>query len=449
MTENGNKSYPVRTLTVENFSVIKHAKLEFGKITVLIGPQASGKSLLCKLAYFLGKHLVELAVQSVVNDNSWDEYLRDAAKAFWERFSSGDGLVFPGTSLTFKTHRYEVSMGWGANPNLPTFRFGRDFRDEYESLRSKPSGAVPPASGALIPPGANPGERLVDIWLKLNDLLSVPPLVVPLYIPAGRAFFTTTSKGFAVLQNVGLDSITREFSSLIQWDGRWKVGMLTLGRPVNEEISREMTEISRGFVMMDSGVPRFITHEGWKLPLEVLSTGIQEMLPLFNVLEQLIYLREDAIARELADYDPARAQKPVSRRSLLYLEEPEANVFPKTQYDLVKLFARLAGDPFLNFDWVITTHSPYILSSFNNLIEAGQAARNKPELHDEVAKIVPEQYWVKEGDFKAYAIEDGELRSILNESGFVEGNYLDQVSETINDEFDRLIKLEYDHAKAS
>jgi hypothetical protein len=116
---------------------------------------------------------------------------------------------------------------------------------------------------------------------------------------------------------------------------------------------------------------------------------------------------------------------------------------------LVRLFAWLANDPILSFQWVITTHSPYILSSFNNLIEAGQAARNNPNLHDEVAKIIPEQYWIKEGDFKAYAIEDGKLKSILNESGFVEGNYLDQVSETIGDEFDQLIKLEYDHAQAS
>ncbi len=51
MPENGTKQRPMRTLTVKNFSVINEAKLEFGKITVLIGPQSSGKSLLCKLAF--------------------------------------------------------------------------------------------------------------------------------------------------------------------------------------------------------------------------------------------------------------------------------------------------------------------------------------------------------------------------------------------------------------
>jgi predicted ATPase len=52
VAEDEKQQRPVRKLTVNNFSVIKHAELEFGKITVLIGPQASGKSLLCKLAYF-------------------------------------------------------------------------------------------------------------------------------------------------------------------------------------------------------------------------------------------------------------------------------------------------------------------------------------------------------------------------------------------------------------
>jgi hypothetical protein len=134
---------------------------------------------------------------------------------------------------------------------------------------------------------------------------------------------------------------------------------------------------------------------------------------------------------------------------MVFTEEPELSVFPETQYQLAKLIASLAKSELLWKRYAITTHSPYILSAFNNLIEAGQVALAKPELKNEVAKLVPEQYWIKDGDFKAYAIEDGKLISILNESGFVEGNYLDQVSEVIGNEFDELLRLEYDHTKAS
>jgi hypothetical protein len=126
------------------------------------------------------------------------------------------------------------------------------------------------------------------------------------------------------------------------------------------------------------------------------------------------------------------------------IEEPESSVFPQTQYELVKEFAALTNKADFVPHFTITTHSPYILSSFNNLIEAGQAARNNPALHDEVAKIIPEQYWIKEGDFKAYAIEDGVLTSIVaKDTGLVSANYLDQVSERIGVEFDELLRLGY------
>jgi hypothetical protein len=98
---------------------------------------------------------------------------------------------------------------------------------------------------------------------------------------------------------------------------------------------------------------------------------------------------------------------------------------------------------------VITTHSPYTLSSFNNLIYAGQLGSEKPELKDEIAKMVPERFWIENGSFRAYCIHDGVLKSILSESGLIDGEYLDSVSERIGNEFDSLLRLEYDHTEAS
>jgi len=43
----------METLTVKNFGPIREAHLELGKVTVLIGPQASGKSVLVKVLAIL------------------------------------------------------------------------------------------------------------------------------------------------------------------------------------------------------------------------------------------------------------------------------------------------------------------------------------------------------------------------------------------------------------
>ena len=89
----------MRKLTVKTFSVIKDAELEFGRIIVLIGPQAEGKSLLCKLAYFLGGEIIGFAVDSLLDRNSWDEYLQSVIN--WRVASSQFGsALFKKTGIS-------------------------------------------------------------------------------------------------------------------------------------------------------------------------------------------------------------------------------------------------------------------------------------------------------------------------------------------------------------
>jgi hypothetical protein len=131
------------------------------------------------------------------------------------------------------------------------------------------------------------------------------------------------------------------------------------------------------------------------------------------------------------------------------IEEPESSVFPQTQYELVQEFAALVNNTDFIPHFTITTHSPYILTAFNNLIMAGQLAKEKPELKEDISRIVPEKFWIEDGSFKAYSIHDGKLNSILSESGLIDGEYLDSVSDTIEHEFDSLLRLEYDHTEES
>ncbi len=133
-------------------------------------------------------------------------------------------------------------------------------------------------------------------------------------------------------------------------------------------------------------------------------------------------------------------------KGLIYLEEPEANVFPDTQYKLVRLFARLAHESFLDFSWVITTHSPYILTAFNDLIKAGLIAEEQPDKAPEVEKVIPRHFWIKPSDFAAYAFDgkDGILHPIMDdETKLINGDVLDDISEAISDEFGQLLEIQY------
>src|SRR5580658_9471564 len=110
----------MRKLTVKNFSVIKDAELEFGKITVLIGPQASGKSLLCKLAYFLGREVPDMGIERVTNRYLYPEFVDSIQKEFSSWFPPM-GWGSDDWSISFTTKDYSItvspSVSSGSLPN--------------------------------------------------------------------------------------------------------------------------------------------------------------------------------------------------------------------------------------------------------------------------------------------------------------------------------------------
>jgi|GEM_PF-1953150 len=437
MPDNGNKSRPARTLTVQNFSVIKEAELEFGKITVLIGPQARGKSLLCKLAYFLRGEAPAIAIDSLLDRQKWEDFLEAVNRGFSERFLT-TGWLKTNSEAGYASQRYTAKLHGKGDPLSPGigYTFSEEFKNLYGLIWNNPGKQLPSANGSR-------SELRRDLFVEFSLLQDRKRTESSTYIPSGRALFTDASKSILALQNPDIDQITRRFAGLIAWDSRWKAGYLTTGRNVIREVESAMSQIAGGTVVVVGGRPFFLSSDGRNLPLSVQSSGTLELLPMFNVIDQLACSQEDLYAHAAAAEISPIAD--ISEHSpLIYLEEPEAHIFPRTQYELVKLFAQLANDPILNFDWVITTHSPYILSAFNNLIEASQVVAAKPELKDQIAKLIPERYWIKPEDFRAYAIEDGVLESIVAEdTGLVSANYLDQVSETIGMEFDELLRLGY------
>ena len=431
----------MRKLTVKNFSVIKEAELEFGKITVLIGPQSSGKSLLCKLAYFLSKKTIDLALAAILRKDTFEEFKTDFITEFTGWFPI-DTWVRTDSIVRFKSCGFGVHISGFAGTDA--FCTETDFSSHFKSLFAD----LAEQSREVRDTGADSRKYLAEqVEARFNLLLTETFVHRSVYIPDGRAFFANQSLGFVALNNADIDPLIRDFSLEVRLGDSWKPNPIAgeIALVVLDEIRQEMNSIAGGYLEGRNKTAKFRrVSDGRAIPLTLLSSGTQEMLPLLNVLGQVATGQRDRIIFPRPNNLAAMPREIILSKGLIYLEEPEANVFPDTQYKLVQLFSRLSHEPTLDFTWVITTHSPYILTAFNNLIEAGQVARQKPELKDEVAKLIPEKYWIKQDDFKAYAIEDGVLRSIVaKDTGLVSANYLDQVSETIGMEFDELLRLGY------
>ena len=119
----------------------------------------------------------------------------------------------------------------------------------------------------------------------------------------------------------------------------------------------------------------------------------------------------------------------------MFVEELEQNLFPKAQFELVKLLVGLlkqmekkpTGYKSTVF---LTTHSPYVLTALNVMMLASVAYGKSPE---RVRELGLEEYVLPYGSYSAYCIKDGRFESIVDEEyDFIKGDFLDSVSEMVD-----------------
>ena len=109
----------------------------------------------------------------------------------------------------------------------------------------------------------------------------------------------------------------------------------------------------------------------------------------------------------------------------LFVEEPEQNLFPSTQQRLMYwLLSLIQANKSRSNSLVLTTHSPYILFALNNCMMGGLVKDNIPE--KERHSFGSQTAWIDPKKVSIYEIHDGELKSIQDEDGIIEDNYLNK-----------------------
>ena len=346
------------TLYVRDFSCIDEAKINLSRMTILIGPQSSGKSVLSKLIYFfydiLSRQLLALEDQKTL-------------KLFKAELAEEFAVWFPPSAwgkLNFVIHF--AAGPYSARLTRSTGKHGRDtalvkfssfLENEYNALLKDISARKQRSSKRALSFSEDfdlqhrirsAAERVQKKELGLNFV------DYQLFVPAGRSFFTNVGKAIAVFEQGGiLDPLTLQFGRF--FSSAREVGWLRLERYWRYQTKERLFQ--RGDLMRSffGGVVRTIrdqqyieSDDGRKIPFSALSSGQQEILPLMFALEM------------------SRRRE----RDIIYIEEPEAHLFPATQSLLVEYLAE-------SIFWskykrmLITTHSPYILAKMNILAKAG------------------------------------------------------------------------------
>lgn len=134
----------------------------------------------------------------------------------------------------------------------------------------------------------------------------------------------------------------------------------------------------------------------------------------------------------------------------MFIEELEQNLFPKAQFELVKMLVGLLKqmdkkDTGYKSTVFLTTHSPYVLTALNVMMLVSAAYELSP---DKVNDLGLEDYVLPKGAYSAYCIKDGRFESIIDEEyGFIKGDFLDSVSELVDNYTFELDSIIYGNAE--
>ena len=421
----------MQVLRVQDFSCIKSASLSLSRVTVLIGPQASGKSLLSKLIYFFNNIVLEHRGSDELSNSleGLKEVIRNRFVEWFPVSAWGAGkfkIEYELGPYCIRITRTVYSGSLSDNTRIWLSKGVEKFHSDAQKLRER-----------IISRSKSEETSPDDLWeiryrideevrLLFDNNMGGDTLASQLFIPAGRSFFTSAGKAITAFEHARMfDPVTLAFGKrLANYRDRGGYQRTLLSKTAqNSSPLNQASDILGGKVVLQKGAEFLRTPDGRMIPFGSLSSGQQEMLPLLMIL------------------DSVYSVKPRGKR-FVFIEEPEAHLFPTAQSRLIELFAAFVKQDKHN-SLLITTHSPYVLSKINNLIFAGSLGKRKNGLSAIAAnKVISSSFWLEPPLVSAYALQDGEANSILDEDGLIAADYLDDVSGSLAQEFDQLLDIE-------
>jgi AAA15 family ATPase/GTPase len=417
-------------LTVKNFAGITDLEIEIKRINILIGPQASGKSVCAKLLFYF-KNFVWEILSVLENEQTKRNLDSNFSKKFEEYFPPDSWgkqdffIRYEVANIFIEVSRKKESKG------KILLSYSELFKKEFTELRNslkkiRAEYSEKYAKYDTLDRFYVTSQMLRDIFVDfLVTSIGREAAFSQLFIPAGRSFFSILQNNiFSFLSsNNALDPFLMEFGSIYENIKREGLSIARLeNKDIQEEIDTLIENSLGGKYVHEKGKDFLEVPDGRRISIANSSSGQQETLPLTVMLAALSIL--------------------VSSHTV-YIEEPEAHLFPSAQRNIVELIATVFNCRKEQLQFFITTHSPYVLTALNNLLQAGLLYQESSgDMQRQLEKIVSRYKSLDVSDLSAYVLMDGKCTSIVcPETGLIDAKVIDSVSDDLAIEFEQLLNL--------
>ena len=399
-------------LVVDNFGPIKHVDVNLKKVSVLIGPQSSGKSTIAKIYSFCcwldkmtddtHKALANGAYKKLLSYHRLSTYISNDSRIYFE----GENVIY---AYNYKQEGdvIELPFSEGIDHSLYNVHHVIDEEICFERISREKSPKVE-------------------------------------YIPAERNFVASVSN---------LNSYLEEDDSLQDFVNAW----YKTKKHYVKDNKIDILHLGMQYFYNESDASDYVRLENGKdIPVSCASSGVQSLVPLLGMIkwftsdiyrnqaerpfspeenEQISKLlkenQNDVYGDELTQMIERLvgfAKGKIYTHTQLIMEEPEQNLYPDTQCRLIDHILSSINHG-KDHRMLMTTHSPYVLNYLNVLLK--RSASSNAYLRDDLLSV--------------YRVHEGTVQNLLgvdaDGEAVVDSIDLSETMRVIYEEYNQLCKV--------
>ena len=439
----------MQKIEIKYLGPVQELEMDIKDFNLLIGEQATGKSTVAKAIYFfriikstLTDYLCQVYDTALYNGNDVSDgfnkvlkkelksifislfgYSWDLDKRLYLKYEYASGIWID-VKLNKHGKRKYISVRY--SPKLTQTL--KDLEKEaLELFEQKPETTIISLAYASK-------ERLRNYDNFKNSVSKIfDDYKETYYIPAGRSMLTLLVNNRSLLENDNLDLITRQFMQVIDNIHRvFEDGIRNVHKrypdgerrfDVTKTVEMLISDL-KGDYLYNAGKEYIVVEDegehSEKIPINFASSGQQEVLWLLNQLYILMLKKEKAF---------------------VIIEEPEAHLYPSLQSKVVEFISYFAN--INNSSILITTHSPYILTSVNTLYCAGKVIEKNSTYSKKVYDIIDSNCEIDPQKVTALKInKDKSILNLINEElQELNTEMIDEISDSVNEKYMELYYL--------
>lgn len=439
----------MQKIEIKYLGPVQELEMEIKDFNLLVGEQATGKSTVAKAIYFfriikstLTDYLCQVYDTALYNGNDVsDGFNKVLKKELKSIFISLFGYSWDLDKRLYLKYEYahgiwiDVKLNKSGKRKYISVRYSpkltqtlKDLEKEaLELFEQKPETTTISLAYASK-------ERLRNYDNFKNSVNKIfDDYKETYYIPAGRSMLTLLVNNRSLLENDNLDLITRQFMQVIDNIHRvFEDGIRNVHKrypdgerrfDVTKTVEMLISDL-KGDYLYNAGKEYIVVEDeeehSEKIPINFASSGQQEVLWLLNQLYILMLKKEKAF---------------------VIIEEPEAHLYPSLQSKVVEFISYFAN--INNSSILITTHSPYILTSVNTLYCAGKVIEKNSTYSKKVYDIIDSNCEIDPQKVTALKInKDKSILNLINEElQELNTEMIDEISDSVNEKYMELYYL--------